>query len=63
MEYLVDRGTYADVPVEKIIATFRESCPRVLEAESFKGGDFAKEAGSGGRSPGNVKVATASRRS
>jgi transglutaminase-like putative cysteine protease len=47
MEYLVYRGTYADVPVEKIIATFRESCPRVLEAESFRGGDFANEAGTG----------------
>ena len=47
MEYLVDRGTYADVPVEKIIATFRESCPRVLEADSFRGGDFAREAETG----------------
>jgi transglutaminase-like putative cysteine protease len=47
MEYLVDRGTYADVPVEEIIATFHESCPRVLEAESFRGGDFADEAGTG----------------
>jgi transglutaminase-like putative cysteine protease len=47
MEYLLDRGTYADVPVEKIIATFRESCPRVLEAETFCGGDFATEGGSG----------------
>lgn len=47
MEYLVDRGTYADVPVERIIATFRESCPRVLEADSFRGGDFAREAGTG----------------
>jgi transglutaminase-like putative cysteine protease len=44
MEYLVHRGTFADVPVERIIATFRESCPRVLEAEAFRGGDFAKEA-------------------
>jgi transglutaminase-like putative cysteine protease len=53
MEYLVDRGTYADVPVEKIIATFRESCPRILEAGSFRGGDFAKEAQTdGGRSSG-----------
>jgi hypothetical protein len=47
MEYLVDRGTYADVPVGKIIATFRDSCPRVLEADSFRGGDFASEAGTG----------------
>lgn len=44
MEYLTFRGTFADVPVQEIIATFRESCPRVLEAESFRGGDFAKEA-------------------
>ena len=40
-------STYADVPVEKIIATFRESCPRVFEAESFRGGDFANEVGTG----------------
>lgn len=45
MEYLSDRGTFADVPVEKIIATFRESCPRALEAEGFRGGDFVNEAG------------------
>ncbi len=57
MEYLVDRGTYADVPVAKIIATFRESCPRILEAASFHGGDFAKEAGTdGGRSSGPATV-------
>jgi hypothetical protein len=49
MEYLLDRGTYADVPVQKIIATFRDSCPRVLEADSFRGGDFASEAGTGVR--------------
>jgi hypothetical protein len=33
--------------VERIIATFRESCPRFLEAESFRGGDFANEARTG----------------
>jgi transglutaminase-like putative cysteine protease len=44
MEYLAYRGTFADVPVDQIIATFRESCPRVLEVEGFRGGDFAKEA-------------------
>ena len=47
MEYLVYRGTYTDVPVEEIIATFCESCPRLLEAESFRGGDFANEVGTG----------------
>jgi transglutaminase-like putative cysteine protease len=49
MEYLMDRGTFADVPVEQIIATFREACPRVLEAEGFRGGDFTKEARSEAR--------------
>jgi len=44
MEYLLDRGTFAEVPVEKIIATFRESCPRVLEPDGFRGGDFVNEA-------------------
>jgi transglutaminase-like putative cysteine protease len=43
MEYLTDRGTYADVPVDDIIATFREVCPRVLDTEGFRGGDFVKE--------------------
>jgi len=44
MEYLTFRGAFADVPVQQIIATFRESCPRLLETESFRGGDFAAEA-------------------
>jgi transglutaminase-like putative cysteine protease len=43
MEYLNDRGTFADVPVEQILVTFRESCPGVLEAEGFGGGDFISE--------------------
>lgn len=43
MEYVTFRGTFADVPVQEIIATLRESCPRVLETESFRGGDFVKE--------------------
>jgi|SRR6516225_3233804 transglutaminase-like putative cysteine protease len=66
MEYLVYRGTYTDVPVEEIIATFCESCPRLLEAESFRGGDFANEAGRfGGRSSDRTigQAATASRQS
>jgi transglutaminase-like putative cysteine protease len=44
MEYVLDRGTFADVPVQQIIATFREKCPRLLQDEVFKGGDFIKEA-------------------
>lgn len=43
MEYLKDRGTFADVPADQIIATFRENSPRVLEAEGFGGGDFISE--------------------
>lgn len=44
MEYILDRGTYADVPVEIILATFRESSPRCLVEGAFKGGDFIAEA-------------------
>ncbi len=43
MEYVDYRGTYADVPVEEILATFREHCPRLME-DSFSGGDFGAEA-------------------
>ncbi len=44
MEYIMQRGTFADVPVEKIIATLRENCPQILEEGGFKGGDFVNEA-------------------
>jgi transglutaminase-like putative cysteine protease len=40
MEYVRYRGTYAEVPVEEILATFREHCPRYLDEGSFAGGDF-----------------------
>ena len=43
MEYLTYHGTFADVPVESIIATLREYCPRMLEAGEFKGADFTKD--------------------
>jgi len=40
MEYLRQRGTYADLPLEEILATFRRHYPGLL-AET--GGDFEKE--------------------
>lgn len=43
MEYVMARGTFADVPAEKIIATLRESCPQILEHAGFKDADFTKE--------------------
>jgi transglutaminase-like putative cysteine protease len=43
MEYLAYHGTFADVPVEKIIASLREHCPRLLEESGYKGADFTKE--------------------
>ena len=43
MEYLADHGTFADVPVEQIVASLREHCPRLLEESGFKGADFTKE--------------------
>jgi transglutaminase-like putative cysteine protease len=43
MEYLVDRGTYTDVPVEKILETLRAECPRVLADGGFRDGDFTRE--------------------
>ena len=43
MEYVLDRGTYPDVPFESIIATFRANCPGMLEEDSFRGGDFTAE--------------------
>lgn len=44
MEYVLDRGTYADVPFDTVIATFRELSPRCLVEGAFKGGDFIAEA-------------------
>lgn len=42
MEYLHDRGTYEDVPVEAILADFRRLYPRLLEQPRI-GGDFRRE--------------------
>ncbi len=44
MEYLTDRGTFADVPVDAILAAFREHCPRYLKEGAFGGKDFVEEA-------------------
>lgn len=44
MEYVHDRGTYADVPVDEVIATFREHSPGLLEDEFYlRSGSFAAE--------------------
>jgi len=40
---LTDHGRFADVPAERIIATLREYCPRILEVGGFKGADFTNE--------------------
>lgn len=42
MEYINDHGTFADVPYDEIIATFRKHNPKLLGGEL--GGDFASEA-------------------
>ena len=42
MEYMLDRGTYADVPFETIVKDFREHYP-VLMARSGLSGDFQVE--------------------
>ena len=45
MEYLKDRGTYADVPAELILSTFREIYPNMFKGvKVVHGGDFAAEA-------------------
>lgn len=48
MEYVADRGTYADVPYEEIVATVREHCPGLLRDNAAAQHDFAAEASSGG---------------
>ena len=46
MEYLVDRGTFADVPCDRIIADFRDRYPE-LRNRSDAGADFQQEAVAG----------------
>ena len=43
MEYVLDRGTFADVPFEKIVADFRTHYP-ALVAKAGLSGDFQAEA-------------------
>jgi transglutaminase-like putative cysteine protease len=43
MEYLNDRGTFADVPFETIQADLRKTYPRLMKAHGLKG-DFHAEA-------------------
>ena len=46
MEYVKQRGNYADVPYDTIIADFKEAYPRWFAAPATgERGDFAKEAG------------------
>ena len=42
MEYLQDRGAFADPPVEAIVADFRKHYPKLM-ASGRAGGDFRKE--------------------
>jgi len=45
MEYIADRGTYADVPLETIVADFRSTYPRWFDyVMQGRRGDFAAEA-------------------
>ncbi|MBW7925780.1 MAG: transglutaminase family protein [Burkholderiaceae bacterium] len=43
MEYLTDHGMFADVPVERILDTFRQHCPRLIANETFRGCNFTGE--------------------
>jgi transglutaminase-like putative cysteine protease len=43
MEYLQDRGTFADVPFDTILAEFRKSYPGLIAATQI-GGNFREEA-------------------
>jgi transglutaminase-like putative cysteine protease len=42
MEYLRDRGEFADVPVDAMLVTFRENYPN-LDSGSWEAGDFERE--------------------
>lgn len=44
MEYVLERGTFAHVPVDAVIATFREHSPALLDDQLFlKSASFAAE--------------------
>jgi len=44
MEYLRQRGSFADVPVDIIVPAMLAAYPRLAELNKASGGDFAKEA-------------------
>jgi len=43
MEYLIDRGTFADVPFDTIVAEFRKTYPHLMHGSGLAG-DFLSEA-------------------
>lgn len=48
MEYIKDHGHFADVPYERIVASFREYYPGYFQMRGYaKEGDFDKEASTG----------------
>ena len=44
MEYVRERGAYADIPVEQVMAAMRAAYPRLVELKRGRRGDFAREA-------------------
>jgi transglutaminase-like putative cysteine protease len=57
MEYLLDRGTFADVPFEAIQADFRAAYPSLMKAHGL-GGDFHAEAVAAEDAPQDSKTKT-----
>lgn len=51
MEYLRDRGAYADVPFDTIISDFRTNYPHLFEPGALCGGEFRAEAVAGTAAP------------
>ena len=43
MEYVRDRGVHADLPLEEMVAAWREHYPHLFEGQGLVG-DFASEA-------------------
>jgi transglutaminase-like putative cysteine protease len=50
MEYLLDRGSFADVPFDRITADFNEHYPHLMSTRRFDG-DFASEVTAGDETP------------
>ncbi len=49
MEYLAERGAYADVPVRRIRTDFQQYYPRIMEQGGNTAGDLHREAGTTGQ--------------